>query len=184
MALHNLTHHKKALLIISGVSFLLVLYGYAQVQHMARSNANDPQVQISEDIIAALGQNIAPQAITGTNQIDVSKTLAPFVIIYDANGNAVASSAQIGGQVPVLPAGVFDTVKEKGEARLTWQPNDTNRFAAVIKSYQSGDTTGYVLVARSMREVEERNKEALELALAAWIAIVVISAVGLKIVRV
>ncbi|MDB5260446.1 MAG: hypothetical protein JWN37_677 [Candidatus Nomurabacteria bacterium] len=183
MAIH-LTHYKKALLVISAVSLLLVLFGYAEIQHMARANANDPQVQISEDIVSALGQNIAPQAITGPTQVDVSKTLAPFVIIYDANGTAVASSAQIGGQIPTPPAGVFDVAKASGENRLTWQPNETNRFAAVIKSYQNGDTNGYVLVARSMREVEARNREALELAIAAWIAMVVISAIGLKIVKV
>lgn len=139
---------------------------YAVVQQNYRQNANDPQIQIAEDIANSLDAGAeALSIIPSSYSIDISRTLSPFAIVYDDNSKAIASSAQLDGKTPEVPAGVFDFVKSHGEERLTWEPKDDVRIAAVVKKYSKG----YVLAGRSLREVEIRERR-LELMLGvAWI---------------
>jgi len=62
----------------------------------------------------------------------------------------------LSGSTPVPPLGVFDSVRSRGEDRITWQPAPGVRSAAVITHYQQG----FVLVGRSLRLVEQRESGA------------------------
>ena len=79
------------------------------------------------------------------------------MIIYDSGGHVVVSGVKLGGQTPKLPSGVLSFAKAHGQDRFTWQPTSGVRLAAVVKPYRAGDTTGYVLAARSLHEVEDRE---------------------------
>jgi hypothetical protein len=61
----------------------------------------------------------------------------------------------LNGQSPHLPDGVLDYVRRHGEDRITWQPEPGVRIATVVTRYSSA-RSGFVLVGRSMREVEKR----------------------------
>jgi hypothetical protein len=132
---------------------------YAVVQQNYRQNANDPQVQITEDIAAAIEQGTSPDQIappTGTT--DIRQSLSPWVMIYDNNGKLIGSTAILDGKNPSYPTGVFDEVKKSGkDARVTWQPENGVRMATVVTRY-SGAASGYVIAGRSLREVEIREK--------------------------
>lgn len=130
---------------------------YAAMQQNYRQNANDPQVQIVEDTVNQLKEKKDPQTFSTHNSVDPSKSLQPFMIIYDSSGKIVASEATINGQIPELPDGVFDTVRVSGENRFTWQTKDGTRMAAVINYYNVNDRSGFVLAARSLKEVEMRE---------------------------
>ena len=131
---------------------------YITDQQNIRQSANDPQLQLSEDIASVLGKGIPPSAIASSfNQINIKTSLSAFVIIYDINGNVLASSGQLGGQVPIIPKGVLEHAKEWGQNRRTWEPQDDVRIATVTTPFSASNQSGYVLVGRSLRELEKRE---------------------------
>lgn len=129
---------------------------YVSVQQVLRQSANDPQIQIAEDVSGALSTGVPPAAIANPNGTDLKKSIATFIIIYNSSKSSVLSSATLDGKTPELPKGVFDEVDKKGQRRFTWEPKKGTRVAAVVQKY-SGKASGYVLVARSIREVEKRE---------------------------
>lgn len=53
---------------------------YVAVQQNYRMSANDPQIQVAEDIAAAIDQGTPPDSIVSPNPtVDLSSTLATFV---------------------------------------------------------------------------------------------------------
>lgn len=138
---------------------------YAAVQQSYRQSADDPQIQMANDAAAALanGQNV--ESLVPAAKISIDKSLAPFLIIYDASGNELISSALLDGQTPALPNGVLDSTKQLGENRISWQPRDGVRIATVIVSYKDG----FVLAGRNMREVEQREAQVSTFAGLTWI---------------
>jgi hypothetical protein len=129
---------------------------YLAVQQDERATANDPQIQMVEDTAYNLQSGSPVTSVISGSQVDPSRSLAPFVIVYDFQGKVVSSQASIIGQIPDLPKGVLDLVKSNGEQRFTWQPQGSTRIAAVVAAY-SGSSSGYVLAGRSLREVEVRE---------------------------
>ncbi len=141
------------------------LLAYLTAQQVYRQGANDPQIQMAEDAADALADGQSAQAIVPAAKISVSKSLAPFLIVYDADGQEVASSVVLlDGQTPGLPAGVLDATRSMGENRVTWQPRAGVRIAAVIVAYKDG----FVLAGRSLREAESRVARAGQLTGLAW----------------
>ncbi|HEY3993708.1 MAG TPA: hypothetical protein VGM01_12635, partial [Ktedonobacteraceae bacterium] len=157
-------------IIVSGLAGLL----YATVQQVLRSDANDPQIQTAEDAATTLGNGGSLQSVAPTGKVDISASLAPYIIVFDAGGKPVASSAQLNGQTPTIPSGIFDAVRQKGEDRITWQPQPGIRSAIVVVQFR-GSGGGFVLAGRSLREVEMREDNFLHLDLLGWAAILVVS---------
>lgn len=133
---------------------------YGAVQQSYRTGANDPQVQIAEDVVAALKQGaltadaVVPQEPTA----DIKASLSPFVAIYSATGTPIGSSVALDGKLPTLPDGVLEKADNKDDHRFTWQPTDSFRAAVVIKKYEGANSV-YVLAGRSLREVDTRIKD-------------------------
>ena len=121
---------------------------YALVQQVERAGANDPQIQMAEDAAAALDAGRTPAQVGGPAVIEMSRDLAPFVLVYDRAGQLVFNGAVLDGAVPHFPEGAL----RPGEGRVTWQPRAGVRLAAVSRSYSAG----FVVAARSLREVEAR----------------------------
>jgi hypothetical protein len=138
---------------------------YATVQQSYRQNANDPQIQMAQDAVDAIVDGKGVETVVPVDRVSVAKSLAPFLIVFDKDGNEIASSVVLDGRSPELPNGVLDSTKELGENRISWQPRDGVRIAAVIISY--GD--GYVLAGRNMREVEAREAQLTTFAGLTWI---------------
>ncbi len=142
---------------------------FLSVQQVLRIGANDPQIQMAEDTAYSLarGQSIPTDFVT----VDPSQSLAPFVITYDKKGDVTSSSAILNGRTPMLPPDALNSALIKGEQRFTWQPEPQVRIAAVVVPF-SGKKSGFVLVGRSLREVEKREDSQLVYVLGAWIACV------------
>jgi hypothetical protein len=140
---------------------------YITDQQSLRMNANDPQIQMAQDTARALASGAAVDALLPSQKVDLTKSLAPFLIVYAADGKVIASSAELNGQTPDLPTGVLDSTRQSGENRLTWQPESGVRIAAVIVANNSG----FVLAGRSLLEVEKRESQAELLSGLALIAI-------------
>ena len=136
---------------------------YIAVQQNYRQNANDPQIQLAEDAAQSLDHGLAPSSVVPAARVDLGTSLAPFIIVTDDNYRILASSGTLNGRTVLPPTGAFtaaltgrgkDTART-GENRITWQPSSSVREAAVITRYSGG----YVVAARSLREVEIREDD-------------------------
>lgn len=152
--------------VVMGVLYMNVQQGY-------RTGANDPQIQLAEDISSSikLGHSISPFLKDDT--VDLSKSLSPFFILYDNDGKPIQSSALLNGKVPQLPAGVLDYVKVHDEDRITWQPQPGARLATVIKKTGSSPVA-FVAVGRSLKEVEVRESNLRTTVAGGWIVCMLI----------
>jgi len=160
-------------IVVTGLIGLL----YAAVQQDLRQGANDPQIQMAEDAAAKLADGQSVQSVVPSEKVDIAKSLAPYLIIFDANGNPIASSAQLDGQTPTVPSGVFDSVRQNGEDRITWQPQAGVRSAVVVTQFK-GSTSGFVLAGRSLREVEKREDGLMQILVAGWVVMMLVTFVA------
>ncbi len=152
---------------------------YVAVQQSLRQGGNDPQIQMAEDLAARASRGEALSSLVPVEHIDLGSSLAPFVIIYDEQGKVVAGSGELEGKLPQVPWGVLQYTKAHGENRLTWQPRSGVRIATVTAYFNAPTQSGYVLVGRSLREVERRVGMLGTYALAAWFTALVGSYVAL-----
>ncbi len=129
---------------------------YVAVQQVLRQSANDPQIQMAEDAASALASGKAVESVMPTPVVDIAVSLAPFLVVYDDAGKPVAASGLLHNQMPDLPPGVFDYVRQKGEDRISWQPEPGVRSAAVV-TRAGGSRPGFVMAGRSLREIESRE---------------------------
>jgi hypothetical protein len=137
-------------------------------QQVYRQLANDPQIQMAWDIAAQLEHGADPSAAVPAAPVELSRSLAPFVMVLDDSGAVVASSARLRGQLRTPPAGVADFVREHGEERVTWQPEPGVRVATVAVRYSRG-AGGVVIVGRSLEETERRIARFGSLVLIGWL---------------
>ncbi|HEV2653458.1 MAG TPA: hypothetical protein VGT82_00795 [Ktedonobacteraceae bacterium] len=158
-------------IIITGLCGL----SYAAIQQDIRQSANDPQIQLAEDAASKLAGGQPLQLVVPTEKVDIASSLAPYLVVFDANGNPIAASGQLDGQMPSIPNGIFDYVKQNGEDRLTWQPRPGVRSAIVVTQFKGATTAGFVLAGRSLREVEIRESNIEQLLAAGCIALLVVT---------
>lgn len=155
----------------------LALMTYAVGQQVLRHAANDPQIEMASDAAAEIADGASPAAVVPTKQIDVARSLAPFLIVYDDVGQPIASSATLHGKVPRPPIGVFNAVRSLQRDALTWQPEPGVRIASITYRF-SGARSGFVLAGRSLREVERREDMLLKLVACGWLALIVVLLAG------
>ena len=156
---------------IAVVTTLLSGLVYLEVQQSLRWGANDPQIQMAEDAAAALAAGAAPESALPAARVEISTSLAPFMVIYNNIGEALVSSATLHGATPALPSGIYDYTRQHKEDRVTWQPEPDVRMAAVVVAY-GGAQPGFVLAGRSLREVEIREDQAEQITGIAWLVTV------------
>lgn len=147
-----------------GISVVFLIL-YAVIQQNIRMGANDPQIQMAEDLASNLNNGHQP---TLSGKIDIAQSLAPFTILYDKNRNIASTNAYLNGNTPTVPKeallGHKDTTIQ-GENRITWQPEEGVRLATVIVKYNNG----FVVVGRSMREIEIREHQQFILIFWGWL---------------
>jgi hypothetical protein len=103
----------------------------------------------------------------------MAKSLAPYLIVFDDSGRPLAAGAQLHGATPIPPSGVFNSARA-GEVRQTWEPENGVRAAMVVVRYSGG----FVLAARSLREVERREDDALGLAIVGMMGALALAALA------
>jgi hypothetical protein len=139
-------------ILITGLSDLV----YLTVQQDIRIGSYEPQIQLSEDTASRIANNEDPKKVFPPGQIDISKSVAPYLIVYDDKGNVLASNAILNNQVPKVPQGVLDYAKTNGQDRISWQPEVGVRSAIIVTHFSNPKISGSVLSGRSLREPEKR----------------------------
>ena len=142
----------------------LALMTYVVGQQVMRHEANDPQVQLASDAASAIAGGATPQSVLPPQSIDLARSLSPFVIVYDAAGRPLASSATLHGATPRPPIGVLNHSRTTPGYAVTWRPEPGLRIASVLYPYPSG----YVLAGRSLRTTETRTATLFQLVAFCW----------------
>lgn len=142
--------YASAITLVCGIVYITVQQSYSM-------SANDPQFQIAEDAANALSKGADPKTLVGPAPIEISQSLAAYLVIYDSSGNMIASGASLDGSPLKIPKGVVDYVTKNGKDAATWQPEPGVRQAMV--GIRSSAGKGYIAFAgRSLRMVEEHIK--------------------------
>lgn len=169
----------KAWLPFAVLASFVIGTGYAVVQYAVRQSANDPQMQLAEDWAGQIASGTELGHLNLGAFIDPALSLAPFGIVYDQDGNIVASSVSAPSAMK-QPDGVFDTVDAapKNEAHYTWQPASGERYATVMKRAVYQDKSYYVLSGRNLKVVEERIGAIAQISLFGWLLTLLAGAVA------
>lgn len=152
------------------------------VHQSYRQNANDPQIQIAEDIASAFQNNQFTDEIVKSSfesfmptkmQVNIGESLSPWIQIYNELGEVMESSAMTtdAQSVPHISKGIFDAVKKSGEDHVTWQPKKGIRQAIVVTKF-SGLRSGYIVAGRSLKEIEKREWALSKIVMTAWMMMV------------
>jgi hypothetical protein len=174
-------------LVLAGLATVLAFALYTIPQQVLRQGLNDPQIAMATDMAAFLNRyGVAEGLHQGAllksgGLVDMARSLSPFLIVYNDQGQPLGSNAQLDGQTPTPPPGVFDFVRRHGEERVSWQPilGSTKgvRIAAVVERV-NGPQPGFVLAGRNMREVETREVQVGHMAGLAWLGMLGLIALG------
>jgi uncharacterized membrane protein YciS (DUF1049 family) len=109
-----------------------ILFGtmYVVVQQLDRSQANDAPLRLASQAAAELREGQSA-TIDAQPHVDLSRSLAPFVVVENSQGVATAGSGFLKGTLVSLPTGVLATAAKNGRDEVTWQPASGLRFATV-----------------------------------------------------
>ncbi len=157
-------YHLSAAAVVS--VFALLVYG--GIQQSYRTGLNDPQIQMARDISFRLAHGRSIESFLSAESFDITQSLSPFIVLYDAKGKAIRSNALLDNKMPQMPVGVFEVAKLNGEHDVTWQPRKGVRMAMVIERTNTAPVA-FVAAGRSMQEVEYRTENMQLMVIFAWI---------------
>lgn len=148
---------------------ILVMLVFVAIQQTIRHQANQPQAAIALELSNQLSSGTEPASLLSAGNSELNQTLNSFAVIYDAQHKPIAGNVNLDGKLPDFPAGALDYSLKHGEHRVTWQPNSALRIASVIRPYSYKNTTGFVVVGRSLQESEAVVSLVGKLALISWL---------------
>ncbi len=156
---------RKYCLTIAALALVTIVFGtlYIGLQQSLRASANDPQIQLAEDMANALNVGATPGNPLSIT-INIQTSLSPFIIIYNLQGQPVSGNGYLHGRLPVIPPGVLGAARGKTYHTVTWQPQNDVRIASVsvaAKNY-------FVVSGRNLKEVEARERRMLEITGLGW----------------
>lgn len=138
---------------------------YIATQQSLRLGANELPATLAHELAIKLEDGSSAEQAIAQDQVDLSKSLATFAMIYDQNKNLIATSGIFNGNEPSYPKGVLDYIDEKVESRVTWQPKKGLRFASVAIKYNGG----YIVAAHSLFETEKLIRSMGKTLLVVWL---------------
>jgi hypothetical protein len=154
---------------IGAVATVLILLVYASVQQSYRQGADDPQVQLAYELNNRLQRGQSIDRLM-PDSIELSESLGVFAAFYGPDLLPLRSSGLLHGQLPRIPSGVLDYVKTHGQERVSWQPEHQVRMALVVLRSQSPNVA-FVVVGRSLMEIEQREANLRTMALLCWVLV-------------
>lgn len=158
------------------VVLLTIIFGtlYVSIQQVLRQSANDPQIALSEDLAQNRSQRSDGSTLElGGPTVDIRSSLQPFIMEFNDKGVLQQTNLNLEEfyrdtkQIVTVPPGVFEYTRNHKQDRFTWQPFSNVRIATVV-TYFKGKSSGFVLVGRSLREVEAREENMMKLVGLGW----------------
>lgn len=162
------------------VGFLLTVLGAVgtlQVRQMIRRGANQPQIEMAHFYASEIGGGAAPDDSIPPGYVDPERNLEPFVVFYDDERNALASTGYIDQSIPMPPSSVFERVRREGSYSFTWEPRPDVRIAAVAERV-TGSRNGMVLTGRSLRLIQRDERSLYGIAFVSWLILMTLLITG------
>ena len=147
---------------------------YVAVQQVERQGADDAGWRLASQVGDELAAGRSDTA-AALPRVDLSTSLAPFVLVFDRTDAPVAGNGYLGGVLATVPRGVLEAARAHGSNHVTWQPAPGLRFATV--ELRAGRRI--VLAGQSLRPSEARTDALGILLVAAWLGILAVAALGL-----
>jgi hypothetical protein len=133
--------------------FTFLLIGVSVVnQQILRRGADRQPAVLAEKITRTSPQDPSIAATLAAPKQEISspawlRSSSPILLIYDASGQPVAGNALFHGTLPRLPHGVFNTIRDRREFRVTWQPRVGIRVALTGDVLPNG---GFAVAGQSL----------------------------------
>jgi hypothetical protein len=165
---------KKSFSFLTAAAILVVIFGtmYGVSQQVIRQSANDPQIQIAEDTADKLRTGANAEFLFN-DRINISSSLAPFVVIYNRDGNPVGGDGYLDGALATAPKGMLTSSENKPYHAITWQPSQNVRIASVTVATDKY----YVVAGRSLKEIEPREDKVYMLAVTGGVMSIAVLAI-------
>jgi hypothetical protein len=139
---------------IAAIVVTTILFGtvYVVAQQLDRLGANDSPLRLASQVAAELREG-QTTTVDAQPHVDLSRSLAPFVVVEDAQGRASDGSGFLKGSLVSLPTGVLASAGKSGQDNVTWQPAPGLRFATA--TLRVGDQ--FVSAGQSLKPSEDRD---------------------------
>ena len=139
---------------LAAVIVATILFGtiYVVAQQLDRLGANEAPLRLASQVAAELREG-QTSTVDAQPHVDLSRSLAPFVVVEDAQGRATDGSGFLKGSLVSLPTGVLGSAAKSGQDNVTWQPAPGLRFATV--TLRVGDQ--FVSAGQSLKPSEDRD---------------------------
>lgn len=138
-------------ILLSGLVTVVAVAAFIVLQQELRGAANHPQVEMAREAVGKLNGGANPQSVVNGASVDIASSSHTYLIVVDASGALLASSAQLEGRAVSPPPGVFAYVRDHGEDVISWEPAAGVRSAIVVDSFDGG----YVVAGRSLSGTEQ-----------------------------
>ena len=150
-----------------------ILFGtlYLALQQLDRQSANDAPLRLASQVATEVREGQSA-TIDAQPHVDLSRSLAPFVVIEDAQGTPTAGSGYLDGKLVSLPSGVLSAAAANNQDAVTWQPRRGLRFATVTVPVG----TQFVSAGQSLTPIESRDGNLMLITGLAWLVSVLVIA--------
>jgi hypothetical protein len=156
---------------IAAIIVVTILFGtvYVVAQQLDRLSANDAPLRLASQVGAELRAGEST-TLDAQSHVDLSRSLAAFVVVEDAQGNPSAGSGFLHGSLISLPTGVLASAAASGQDNVTWEPESGLRFATV--TLRVGDQ--FVSAGQSLKPSENRDGTIRLLVELAWLVSILV----------
>jgi hypothetical protein len=151
---------------LASIIVATILFGTIAVvaQQVDRLSANDGPLRLASQVAAELREG-QMTTLNAQPHVDLSRSLAAFVVVEDAQGQSSGGSGFLKGSLVSLPTGVLASAAKSGRDSVTWQPTSTLRFATV--TLKVGDQ--FVSAGQSLSPTEQRDGTVQLLVALGWL---------------
>jgi hypothetical protein len=151
---------------IAAIVVATILFGtvYVVAEQLDRLSANDAPLRLASQVAAELREG-QTTTLDAQPHVDLSRSLAAFVVVEDAQGQSSDGSGFLKGSLVSLPTGVLANAAKSGQDNVTWQPTSDLRFATV--TLKVGDQ--FVSAGQSLKPSEDRDGTVRLLVFFGWL---------------
>jgi hypothetical protein len=148
-----------------------ILFGtiYLVTTQLDRLSANDAPLRLASQVATELREG-QTTTLDAQPHVDLERSLAPFVVVENAQGAVTDGSGFLNGSLVSLPTGVLTTTAKNGRDDVTWQPRSGLRFATV--TLKVGDQ--FVSAGQSLAPEDGRDGAFQLLVGAGWLLAVLV----------
>ncbi|TXN32472.1 hypothetical protein [Lacisediminihabitans profunda] len=158
---------------LAGAVVLTALFGslYIALQQGERLGADDAPARLASQVASELRGGY--RSALSPRTVDLSSSLAAFVIVYDSGDRPVSGNGELDGRLASVPRGVLDdTRRDRSVHHVTWQPGPGLRFSTVEVAVGQR----VVLAGQSLAPTEARIDSLGLLIAAGWAGTMVLGA--------